>query len=97
MKPRHAAALALVGWYLMAPPTSANRVWAQAPLAQWKILRSYDSASECQNYSLGGFTIWREVANRNFPSKDETFYEVFGEEVLSTVCVSTDDPRLKGR
>jgi hypothetical protein len=27
MKPRHAAALALVGWYLIAPWTSAENAW----------------------------------------------------------------------
>ncbi len=39
---RHAAALALVGWYLMYPPTP-NR-----PLSQWEILNIFDSATECR-------------------------------------------------
>jgi hypothetical protein len=37
MKPRHVAALALVGWYLMVPPL----------VPQWTILDSFDSAEEC--------------------------------------------------
>ncbi|MGA7871434.1 MAG: hypothetical protein WCA22_11090 [Candidatus Binatus sp.] len=30
MKPRHAAALALVGWYLMVPPPKEPSLFAQA-------------------------------------------------------------------
>jgi len=36
MKPRHAAALALVGWYLMAPPSVAETSWVCAGgLTDW--------------------------------------------------------------
>jgi hypothetical protein len=34
MKPRHAAALALVGWYLMAAPSNPT----SALLSQWRII-----------------------------------------------------------
>ena len=48
---RHAVALAL-GWYLMAPP--ANQTFTEfdqrAPLPDWSILRSFDTAVECQSY-----------------------------------------------
>ncbi len=54
--PRHAAALALVGWYLMAPPpgpprsTFANTAPPNdgAPLNQWTTWDSYDSAQGCE-------------------------------------------------
>ena len=39
----HAAALALVGWYLMVPGENANN-----PLSKWSIYRSYATAAECQ-------------------------------------------------
>ena len=56
MKPRHAAALALVGWYLMVPPpgpprsTGANTAPPNknAPLNQWTTRNSYDSAQACE-------------------------------------------------
>jgi hypothetical protein len=40
MKPSHAAALALVGWYLMVPPPvfhSSMPVDLDAPLSKWRI------------------------------------------------------------
>ncbi len=46
MKPRHAAALALVGWYLLMPPPSSKYpgsvVDTTAPLSQWEVVPSYD-------------------------------------------------------
>ena len=55
MKPRHAAALALVGWYLMVPPPGPPRSTGastappndSAKLNQWTIQKSYDSAQAC--------------------------------------------------
>jgi hypothetical protein len=40
---RKAAALALVGWYLMMPP------WGKlnAPLSEWVVYQSFDSAENC--------------------------------------------------
>jgi hypothetical protein len=39
MKPRHAAALVLVSWYLMVPPLvdEPYKVNTEAPLASWKV------------------------------------------------------------
>ena len=59
MNLRHAAALALVGWYLMAPPMlsthdtpdiKTERWWAKidAPIRDWQILQSLDSANDCE-------------------------------------------------
>ncbi len=55
MKPRHAAALALVGWYLMTPPPEINlathlptgRPDLSAPFRFWQDDGSFDSAKEC--------------------------------------------------
>ena len=62
MKPRHAAALALVGWYLMAPhayydPKRAGKGYsgwmrdgdADSSLSAWKLIGSYDSAADCES------------------------------------------------
>jgi len=49
MKPRHATALALVGWYLMVPPSvSRNLALVYTPLSEWKIVDTFDSESACQ-------------------------------------------------
>ena len=52
MNPRHAAALALVGWYLMVPPSVAtlpdsSRVSIQSMGKEWRILTRTDNAEEC--------------------------------------------------
>jgi len=54
MKPAHAAALALVGWYLMMPPfqstwfsTSSTEFDAHAAPSRWRIIGAFDSASAC--------------------------------------------------
>jgi hypothetical protein len=45
MKPRHAVTLALVGWYLMVPPTEdANQIDPSVPLPKWVVLRAFDTA-----------------------------------------------------
>jgi hypothetical protein len=48
MRLRHAAALALVGWYLMVPPTTDGKIDNSAPLSQWDIRSSFDSAATCE-------------------------------------------------
>jgi hypothetical protein len=82
MKLRYAAAaLALLGWYLMLPPQT--RTWwvgperydDVAPLSSWTIERSFDKAELCEatQQQAGDMTIGAGHA----------------------VCVATDDPRLK--
>jgi hypothetical protein len=51
MKLGHAAAFALVGWYLMVPPVASNgRVDASAPLWKWWKFQIDDSAQECETF-----------------------------------------------
>ena len=51
MKPRHAAALALVGWYLMLPPVDIpkGRYVEEASIAAWRKLVEYDTFTKCEN------------------------------------------------
>jgi hypothetical protein len=98
---RHAAALALVGWYLMVPPLvepDKRAVDHQAPLGAWLMMKSFDSASGCQRTM---------EAMQSAPPKPETHIEGLTEDQRRTaakvakdwmdsmLCVSTDDPRLK--
>ena len=48
MKLRHAVALALVGWYLMAPPMRKGAPNYHAPLGSWNMSKAYDSARDCE-------------------------------------------------
>jgi len=57
MSSRHAAALALVGWYLLMPPWAGGDpptdVNTSAPLIQWNVGYSFDTRAECQNARAG--------------------------------------------
>jgi hypothetical protein len=88
MKPRHAAALALVGWYLMMPPLyDRGRLDETAPLKQRTIIDSFDRASECTS-RLSSIT--RDIEIERDPAPDETLKR----RTLLAACVATDDPRL---
>ena len=87
MKLRHAAALALVGWYLMTPPFVNNRADLNTPLSRWTILGSFDSAEKCEEDRRplqGAGSAWHEP-DPNHAAKALT----------AILCVSSDDPRLK--
>ena len=50
MKPLHAAALAIVVWYLMIPPIGAdNKIDPHAPLSKWRKGVSFQSQKECDD------------------------------------------------
>jgi hypothetical protein len=84
MKPRHAAALALVGWYLMAPPMNPDKnVRVNAPLSQWQIVDSFDNAQDCHDKKA---RLTSDMMNRQ---------PELGRRALHSACISTDDPRLK--
>jgi hypothetical protein len=85
MKPRHAAALALVGWYLMVPPLGPDHTRDDSlPLARWHTLESFDSALECRDFHSQAWE--RSKSNNN--AKMAEAYE-------SATCIASDDPRLK--
>ena len=47
---RHAAALAVIGWYLMMPPPYWSKTNPRnAPLRQWTVFGRYDRAQECSD------------------------------------------------
>jgi hypothetical protein len=89
MKPCHAAALALVGWYLMIPPKviedSKGRLQVPASLlSQWSILESFDTAKEC-----------RAQAGKNQEQLLNAHVSLDEARLLFGKCLATDDPRLK--
>jgi hypothetical protein len=89
MKPRHATAIALVGWYLMVPPlhsVSKTMAWdSSAPLSKWMIVDSFDTAEECRHDLL------RRI-NSNYKGQTPTAAEKRWLDKF--VCIASDDPRL---
>jgi hypothetical protein len=98
MKPRHAAALALIGWYLMTPPalTGASTLGApvytdvDAPISKWNIVESFDSARACQD------SIKKQLASiQKHPEGCDTVGGQVCRGYTMAKCIATDDPRLK--
>jgi hypothetical protein len=92
MKQRHAVAFALVGWYLMVPPSEdANHIDPSVPLPKWVVLRAFDTAAACDEaqdqlrYRVSRLNLQIPVAL------------AASEAAEFSQCVASDDPRLKGK
>jgi hypothetical protein len=86
MKPRHAAALALVGWYLMMPSPQmaiARRVDPSA-LGGWFQIGVYDTSNRYME-NLG-----HVYENFHHPIDEGSRWALDRAQ-----CIATDDPRLK--
>ena len=84
---RHAAALAIVGWYMMMPPTGRDYPMGNvdAPLTQWsERATTYRDRAECEH------VLDRIRRNTNAKNKQTAvrYYK-------QAQCVSADDVRLK--
>jgi hypothetical protein len=87
MRLGHAAAIALVGWYLIIPPTSRDHPMGNvdAPLSQWvKRPTVYRNKDECEH------VLDREQRLTN--SRNRQLLLRYRKQAQ---CVSTHDPRLK--
>jgi hypothetical protein len=80
MKPWHAAALALVGWYLMTPLPGRPELSVE----KWAHIDSFYTAAECRE---AGYQHQRERA----ASTDPVRRNLAG----TWECIASDDPRLK--
>jgi hypothetical protein len=99
MKPRHSAALALVGWYLMAPPfdrvtlTFRNDV----PVSEWDNLDAvhlhwegeFDSKNECEEF--------KKTQTLAFLLNPESGDGVQPQQFMLGECIASNDPRLLGK
>lgn len=108
MKPRHAAALALVGWYLMAPPNKNE----DTPISAWIVRRTYDSADACQAglskdraqaaAKLRQYDSMTDLQRRNLEHNQEALDREIADnasidESFRSACIEQGDPRLKGK
>jgi hypothetical protein len=102
MNVRHAAALALVGWYLMLPPLPQGKtaIDTSAPIGTWLILSSHDSAEGCEHAKAEALQKYSESTVRKVGVTAPTQTEVYHEPIvgmhapLFATCIGTDDPRL---
>jgi len=107
MKPRHTAALALLGWYLMCPPVENSCWYGERTLH--KLFSSAPSACEEKYPNLDTpFDKWEQA--HAFDSADKCQYGMMDQDALMAKrllnpsvaaygygcqCVASDDPRLK--
>jgi hypothetical protein len=94
MRVWHGVALALTGWYLMAPPSATTqadweRVSLRAPLYEWQTIQSFDTAKECEavQAKMQGQFLTKYPPPGPFPLDVRP--------IMLGQCVATDDPRLK--
>jgi hypothetical protein len=91
MSLRHAAALALLGWYLMVPPPNSNES-EQPPLSEWSIYKTYESYDACFYFRAEIASGMLQDAPPDFVARfDGSFMDIFKQ----AQCIASDDPRLK--
>jgi hypothetical protein len=95
MKPRHAAALALVGWYLIAPPVGVdNKTHSDWPLRIWDRVGSYDNAEQCD---AGKVRIEQGLNSAEIKAGLHPIMRIWLQmKIDQSQCIDSDDPRLKG-
>jgi hypothetical protein len=89
MRPCYAAALVLVGWYLMLPPVFKGIPHSSDPLGDWIIFDSFDKASECK---AAKDKRGNEVAGW---VREHALKEAAAAQWEESQCIASDDPRLK--
>jgi hypothetical protein len=101
MKPRHAAALALVGWYLMSPPqaivkfdmagVSAKNAETEVP----KRVKEYSQLVDALPLSFWKTRDFFDTAQECKHQKVADGVKYDNPEFVFEKCVASDDPRLK--
>jgi hypothetical protein len=106
MKPRHAAALALVGWYLMASPNKNE----DTPISEWIVRRTYASADACQAglskdraqaaAKLKQYDSMTDLQRRNLEHNQEALDRQIADNAsidtaFRSACIEQSDPRLR--
>jgi len=101
MNPRHTAALALVGWYLIAPPprtVDGTDYDPKAPLSEWQMIGKFDTIEDCRTYParlpaiMHGFYVEHPEIGESGERRDNADMKTL---FAHAQCVATDDPRLR--
>jgi hypothetical protein len=84
-----ASPLALVGWYLMVPPSTRG---TNLSLSKWSIYQHYNAPDECywarSNFATG-------LLQDPPPDFAERFGDNYRSIFARAQCIASDDPRLK--
>jgi hypothetical protein len=101
MKFRHAAALALVGWYLMtAPVTEQGAINQDAALSEWTKASHFDAESDCdarRKEKIRDSEDEVELAPKSEADEDgKRDADKDLNAALVSQCVADDDPRITG-
>lgn len=100
MKRRHAAALALVGWYLMTAPVSDHGaiVDQDAPLSEWSKAQLFDTESACEAERQQAITDSQEAAalvpDSDVDKDDKQEATDTVHQTIVSRCVDSNDPAL---
>jgi hypothetical protein len=100
VKPRHAAALAIVGWYLMAPPVidenGTPKIDPSVSISQWDHGdQVFSSQSDCDEQRAKLRAIAERHKNWIGPSGSVAAARHRYFLLINLRCIATDDPRLK--
>lgn len=103
MNSHYAAALALVGWYLMVPPIGHNlRANISTPLYEWsgqwddetdQKRDPFLTLAECEARKVADKQEFLDQAKK-YPELREMFLQ-FSQDEIYAQCVKSDDPRLE--
>jgi hypothetical protein len=106
MNGRHAAAITLLGWYLMSPPPRSDGKGGisgdpdtSASLKSWSIERSFDRANACEE-SLDKWQAERTAEIESLPEAErknalsDPKRKFYFDGPFNAHCIATDDPRL---
>ena len=108
MKPRHAAALGIVSWFLIVSPTAdraydisqPQTIQGDAPLSDWVIKRAYDTAEECEKAreelrSRSLQIVAKQArSEHNDANGTDRIQTIDNVQILTAHCIAPDDPRL---
>lgn len=98
MNLRHAAALVLVGWYLMVPPLGGNgKNDTTAPLNRWTHPHTFSSAHDCEE-ALAAARLSEALGIASLSLREglsEPDARALHLYSRGWQCIASDDPRLK--
>jgi hypothetical protein len=85
--------IVLLGWYLLAPPTSVHQIIKATSFANWVQLGTYDQATDCQEH-LEMTQHGKNPSISRISMKDQAASQVSAASLEEARCVASDDPRL---
>jgi len=95
MKATHAAALALVAWYMLVPPlvNEPYKIDTEAPMSSWKVYQTFNTSAECQHLLSSAQSKYKPTATA--PSGTiKRGTRAFALQMVFAQCVKSDDPGL---